>query len=323
MTDLPFTLDQLRVLKAITVKGSFREAAKSLYVSQPAISLQIQNLEKQLNVALFDRNNRNAQLTEAGEILLEYGERILALCEESCRAIEDLQAIQGGTLVIGASHTTGTYLIPHLLGLFRHKYPQVTSRLQVHSTKRICWSVANGQVDLAIIGGEIPSELNGTLKIEKCAEDELVLIVPPSHPFCKIAKISKEDLYQLRFILLGTNSTIRQVIDRKLSDNAIDTDRFRVEMELSSVEAVKNAVQAELGVAFVSITSVSKELELGLLHLVTINDLRIKRVLSLVTHPHRYRSKAVETFCNEILALFQEPSKIWSSISCPYDIAKD
>jgi len=91
MSDLPFTLDQLRILKAIAQEGSFKRAADSLYVSQPAVSLQVQNLERQLDVPLFDRGGRRAQLTEAGHLLLSYGEKILSLCQETCRAIEDLQ----------------------------------------------------------------------------------------------------------------------------------------------------------------------------------------------------------------------------------------
>ena len=108
MTDLPFTLDQLRILTAIASEGSFKKAAESLYISQPAVSLQVQNLEKQLSVPIFDRGNRKASFTEEGEVLLRYGSRILSLCDESCRAIEDLRCLNGGTLVIGASQTTGT-----------------------------------------------------------------------------------------------------------------------------------------------------------------------------------------------------------------------
>ena len=103
MSDLPFTLDQLRILKAIASEGSFKRAADSLYVSQPAVSLQVQNLERQLDVPLFDRGGRRAQLTEAGHLLLSYDEKILSLCQETCRALEDLQNLQGGTLIVGAS----------------------------------------------------------------------------------------------------------------------------------------------------------------------------------------------------------------------------
>ena len=262
MTDIPFTLDQLRILKAITTEGSFKKAADSLYISQPAVSLQIQNLERQLNIPLFDRGSRKAKLTEAGDLLVKYGARILALCEETCRALEDLENLQGGTLIVGASQTTGTYLMPRLIGLFRQRYPQVAVQLQDHSTRRISWSVANGQVDLAVIGGEIPHELQDTLHVTSYAEDELALILPKSHPFSQLHNIKKEDLYRLRFIALDTQSTIRKVIENILNQHDIDSSRFTIEMELNSIEAIKNAVQAGLGASFVSVSAIAKELEL-------------------------------------------------------------
>ena len=304
MSDIPFTLDQLRILKAIATEGSFKRAADSLYVSQPAVSLQVQNLEKQLSVPLFDRGGRRAQLTEAGHLLLSYGERIIALCQETCRAIEDLQNLQGGTLIIGASQTTGTYLLPRMIGLFRQKYPDVSVQLQVHSTRRTSWGVANGQVDLAIIGGEVPAELQDTLKIIPYAEDELALILPVFHSLAQIETIQKEDLYKLQFITLDSQSTIRKVIDKVLTRHEIDPKRLKIEMELNSIEAIKNAVQSGLGAAFVSTTAIEKELQMGVLHSAKIKDVVVKRTLSVIINPNRYCSKAAEAFSQEILPQF-------------------
>jgi DNA-binding transcriptional LysR family regulator len=304
MSDIPFTLDQLRILKAIAAEGSFKRAADTLYVSQPAVSLQVQNLEKQLNVPLFDRGGRKAQLTEAGYLLLNYGEKIITLCQETCRAIEDLQNLQGGTLIVGASQTTGTYLLPRMIGLFRQKYPDVSVQLQVHSTRRTAWGVSNGQVDLAIIGGEVPPELQETLKIVPYAEDELALILPVFHPLAKVETIQKEDLYKLKFITLDSQSTIRKVIDKVLSRCDIDTKRLKVEMELNSIEAIKNAVQSGLGAAFVSITAIEKELQMGVLHIAHIKDVEVRRTLAVVINPNRYRSKAAEAFIHEVLPQF-------------------
>ncbi len=304
MSDLPFTLDQLRILKAIAAEGSFKRAADSLYVSQPAVSLQVQNLERQLDVPLFDRGGRRAQLTEAGHLLLNYGEKILTLCQETCRAIEDLQNIQGGTLIVGASQTTGTYLLPRLIGLFRQRYPDVSVQLHVHSTRRTAWSVANGQIDLAIIGGEVPSELQDSLEIIPYAEDELALLLPILHPLAKTDTIQKEDLYKLQFIALDSQSTIRKVIDQVLSRSGIDPRRLKVEMELNSIEAIKNAVQSGLGAAFVSISAIEKELQMGIIHRAKIDEVVVKRMLSVIINPNRYRSKAAEAFNREILPLF-------------------
>jgi DNA-binding transcriptional LysR family regulator len=304
MSDLPFTLDQLRILKAIAAEGSFKRAADSLYVSQPAVSLQVQNLERQLDVPLFDRGGRRAQLTEAGHLLLSYGDRILSLCQETCRAIEDLQNLQGGTLIVGASQTTGTYLLPRMLGLFRQKYPEVAVQLHVHSTRRTAWSVANGQIDLAIIGGEVPPELQDSLEIIPYAEDELALILPVFHPLARNSQVEKDDLYKLQFIALDSQSTIRKVIDQVLTRCGIETRRLKIEMELNTIEAIKNAVQSGLGAAFVSISAIEKELQMEVLHRTKIEGVVVNRTLSVIINPNRYRSKAADAFIKEILPQF-------------------
>jgi len=310
MPDIHFTFDQLRILKAIAAEGSFKRAADSLYVSQPAVSLQVQNLEKQLNVPLFDRGGRRAQLTEAGHLLLSYGEQLLTLCQETCRAIEDLQNLQGGTLIVGASQTTGTYLLPRMIGLFRQKYPDVSVQLQVHSTRRTSWSVANGQVDLAIIGGEVPAELHDILQVIPYAEDELALILPINHPLAKVSTIQKDDLYKLNFIALDSQSTIRKVIDHVLTRCNIDPKRLKIEMELNSIEAIKNAVQSGLGAAFVSTTAIEKELKMNVLYSTQIKDVEIKRNLYVIINPSRYCSKAAEAFTMEILPQFSSKPEI-------------
>jgi DNA-binding transcriptional LysR family regulator len=309
MSDLPFTLDQLKILQAINSEGSFKKAAEKLYISQPAVSLQIQNLERQLNVPIFYRDKRKAQLTETGQLLLKYCDRILNLCEETCRSLDELQTLQSGALKIGASQTTGTYLLPRLLGIFRQKYPQINVELQVHSTRRIAWGIMNGQLDLAIVGGDIPLELRNTLEITSYAEDELALILPVTHPFSSLDSIQKEDLYRLKFIALDTESTIRRVIESNLSQNGIDSRYFKIEMELNSVEAIKNAVQSGLGAAFVSVSAISKELELNMLHWAKIEGVTIKRTLSVISNPNRYYSNTTKIFKNEILGMLFNTSK--------------
>jgi DNA-binding transcriptional LysR family regulator len=315
MSDLPFTLDQLRILKAIAAEGSFKRAADSLYVSQPAVSLQVQNLERQLDVPLFDRGGRRAQLTEAGHLLLAYGEKILTLCQETCRALEDLQNLQGGSLIVGASQTTGTYLLPRMIGAFRKTYPDVAVQLHVHSTRRTSWSVANGQIDLAIIGGELPPELQDSLDMIPYAEDELALILPTNHVFAQNQTIQREDLYRLSFIALDSQSTIRKVIDQVLTRTGIETRRLKIDMELNSIEAIKMAVQSGLGAAFLSVSAIEKELQMGVVQRVAIEGVEIKRMLSVIINPTRYRSKAADAFCREVLPLF-------TNLPMDFDVAR-
>ena len=305
MPELPFTLDQLRILKAIAEEGSFKKAADVLYVTQPAVSLQIQNLEKQLEITIFDRGGRKALLTEAGKLLLDYCQRILNQCDEACKAVEDLNSLKGGTLVVGASQTTGTYLMPRMIGLFRQKYPDVSVQLQVHSTRRTGWSVANGQIDLAIIGGQLPPELNSLLNVNPYATDELALVLPINHKLSKEKELTKEDLYKLNFVTLDSQSTTRKVVDKLLKDSGLDIQRLRIEMELNSLEAIKNAVQSGLGAAFLPVVSIERELASGTIHKPYMSDLSVTRELKLITNPSRYTSKASEAFKKNILPKFQ------------------
>ena len=138
---LPFTLQQLRILKAVATEKSFTRAAEVLFLSQPYLSKQIKILEEKLEVSLFYRSSKTISLTENGEIFLQYAERILALCEESCRALIDLKNGERGNLTVGASQTIGTYLMPRLLALFAQNYPQINLKVQVNSTRIIAKNI--------------------------------------------------------------------------------------------------------------------------------------------------------------------------------------
>lgn len=301
MADIPFTLDQLRILKAIVQEKSFKKAAESLYISQPAVSFQIQNLEKSLNTVLFYRHTRKAQLTDAGKLLSEYAIKILSICEESFKSIKDLENLKVGSLNIGASQTIGTYLMPKLIGEFRERYPNVSVRLEVHSTRKAAWEVAQGSIDLAITGGEIPIELEKVLDVQVYDCDELVLILPKTHPLAEKEYLEQNDLYKLKFLTLEENSSYRRILNNILEQNKIDSSKLHIEMELSSIEAIKNGVESGLGAAFVSISAIKKELKLKTIKQVKIKNLQVKRTLSVIVNNERYRSKAVEIFMKEIL----------------------
>ena len=226
------------------------------------------------------------------------------MCNESIRALEDLTYFQSGKLIIGASQTTGTYLMPKVIGLFRQRYPIIQIQLEVASTKKIVLDAMNRHIDIGIVGGEIPIELKKIIDITPYVEDELALILPKSHPFANLSIIKKEDLYNLKFIALTSDSTIRFVIDEILVQNEIDITKLKIEIELNSIESIKNAVQSGLGAAFISVAAIQKELKLGLLVWVKIDNVKITRILSLVLDPNRYNSKASKNFNNEILTLF-------------------
>lgn len=300
---LPFTLQQLRILKAVATEKNFTRAAELLYLSQPSLTKQIQNLEKNLDISLINRENNKISLTENGKVFSQYSERILALCEESCRALIDLKNGERGNLTIGTSQTIGIYLLPRVLALFAQNYPQIDLKVQVNSTRVIAKNVINRKIDLAVVGGEIPDEFKKNLTLKHFVEDEFSLIIPKSHPFAIKKKIPKKDLYHLNFITLNSNSTIRKFIDNILSQNQIETKQLKIIMQLNSIEGIKTAVSLGLGAAFVSSSAIEKEIELQRIEILKIENIRITRRLTIISNPECYKSKAFGFFYNELLRL--------------------
>lgn len=300
---LPFTLQQLRILKAIATEKNFTKAADVLYLSQPSLSKQIKRLEKNLDILLLNRENNRISLTENGKVFLQYSERILALCEESCRALIDLKNGNRGNLTVGASQTIGTYLMPRVFALFAQNHPQIDLKVQVNSTRIIAKNIINREIDIAVVGGEISEELKKNLTVENFVEDEFSLIISKSHPFAKKKKIYKDDLYHLNFIALNSNCNIRKFIDNILIHNKIETKKFKIIMQLNSIEAIKTAVSLGLGAAFISSSSIEKEIELKTIEIVKIENIKITRTLSIISNPECYKSKAFEFFYNELLTL--------------------
>ena len=302
---LPFTLQQLRILKAVANERSFTRAAEILYVSQPSLSKQIKILENKLGIILLNRENSTISLTEGGRVFLQYSERILALCEESCRALNDVKNGDRGNITVGASQTIGTYLMPRVLALFAQNYPQINIKVQVDSTRIVAKNVVNREIDIAVVGGDIPEDLKKNLHVENFVEDELILIVPKSHPFAlkKHKKINKDDLYHLNFITLNSTSTIRKFIDNILIQNDIETKQFNIIMQLNSIEGIKTAVSLGLGAAFVSSSAIEKEIKLKTVEIIAIENIRITRRLSIITNRQSYRTKALEFFHNELWVL--------------------
>lgn len=300
---LPFTLQQLRILKAVAAEKNFTKAAEVLYLSQPSLSKQIKTLEKNLDIVLINRENNKISLTENGKVFLQYSERILALCEESCRALIDLKNGDRGNLTVGASQTIGTYLMPRVLALFAQNYPQIDLKVQVNSTRLIANNVLNREIDIAVVGGEIPNQLKKNLTIKDFVEDELSLIISKSHPFAKKKKINKENLYYLNFITLNSNSTIRKFIDNILIQNGIETKELKIIMQFNSIEGIKTAVSLGLGAAFVSSSAIEKEVELKTIEILKIENIQIARTLSIISNPESYKSKAFDLFYNELCTL--------------------
>lgn len=306
--NLPFTLGQLQLMQAIAEHGNFTKAADQLYISQPTASQRIHNLERDLGIILFHRSSQKIQLTCAGKILLKYSHQIIGLCHEAHRALDEQKHLEAGNLVIGASPTLGIYLLPSLIGRFRKLYPQVPIQLQIQPASQMGKQIAEGQVDLAIVEGDIlPEHQPSTLRTAE-SDSEIVLVLPTSHPLAQRTSLQPQDLYELDFIVLESQSRSHQVIEEELVQGALDISRLKVGMKLGSLEAIKNAVQSGLGVAFAPLLSIQKELELGILHPLPIEEVSIRQKISVLISSEHYCSPTADTFQQQVLTPYFQAS---------------
>nr|YP_010152818.1 RuBisCO transcriptional regulator [Olisthodiscus luteus]QQW50479.1 RuBisCO transcriptional regulator [Olisthodiscus luteus] len=279
----PFTLNQLRIIKAIADCESFEKAANNLHLSQSTISLQVKKLEQNLNLLLFERGKKKAKLTSAGYILLRYSERILSLSLEVCQVLERTSTIN--IINLGTNQINNTSFIPHLLALLEQIYPQNQIKTKIECDQRVIWGVINGEIDLAIIEDEIPINLINLLQIKKCYEDEFVLIVSPSHPLSKFKTIKEKDLCHLKYITLDNDNyyQLKYLIAKVLKKSNINTEILNTKIVLDSIEALKNAVNANLGVSFLPQSSICRELESGFLHSIKIENVSLERTLFIIS----------------------------------------
>lgn len=285
------TLRQFEVFLAVARARSFRRAAEALHLSQPALSQHVRELETELGARLLDRLGRAVHLTDAGRVLEEHATRLFATLTDARRAIADLQGLQQGSLVIGASSTPGIYVLPGVLGLFRQRYPGIDVTLRLGNSEQVESLVRAGQLDLGLIGdlGRSPDEEWLTASLP----DELVLVVGPAHPWARRRDIRPEELADQPLLLREAGSATRQVTERALAGAAVS---YRAGMVLEHTEAIKQGVLAGLGVAFLSVYSVRGELATGRLRTLRVRGLRIVRHFHLIHHERRQLSAAARAF---------------------------
>nr|QWK42853.1 lysR transcriptional regulator [Laminaria ephemera] len=285
MKYFPFSLEQLRIIQAIKNEATIKQAAKKLYLSQPALSLQIQKLEYEIDSPILDRRKKQIYFTFTGELILDYADRILRLCEEADKAVVYLKKLKRISLTIGSNEIVGTYILPKIIDLFCRRYSYTHVKLEIDCTNCISWNIVNGKVDIGIVEEEeIPKELYNSLYSTPYFKEEIVLILPKSHEFKDVYSITKENLYNLDFITLKSDFVGRKLMDDILKKFNIESDKLKIKLELNSIEAIKRGVQAGLGVSFVSILMVKDELYSKRLNSVIINDRNISKRLTLIVN---------------------------------------
>jgi len=285
------TLRQFEVFLAVAKAGSFRAAAEAMHLSQPAISQHLAEMEHDLGTRLFDRLGRKVALTEAGRVLEEHAHRLFASLAGAREAVADLSGLKRGSLVLGASTTPGIYVLPRMIATFQKRYPGVTLSLRIANSALIEEQIRGNELDLGVVGGH-PLRVG-----EECVAagllDELVLIVPPSHPWARRREIPPSLLEGERLLVREEGSATRQVTERALQRAG---GHIKASMELGHTEAIKQAVIAGLGIAFVSIHAIRGDLAVGRLRATRLKGLRIQRHFHIVHNEARTLSTSARVF---------------------------
>jgi DNA-binding transcriptional LysR family regulator len=280
----------LRIFATVAQTHSFSRAAKTLYISQPAVSKGVQALEKQVGMPLIDRSARRFALTEAGEILYQHAARIFALEQEAEAALDQLQGLVTGHLSLGASYTIGNYVLPAMLGRFHGMYPGVRLSLEIGSTNQMVERLSAGPLDMAFVEGPVDAP---NLVISPWRTDTLVIIARPDHPLTREETLSAQQVFAQPFILREPGSGTREIIETALRRRGLE---LHVRMELGTNEAIKQAVQAGPGIAMMSETAVRLERSAGLLTTLDVPDFSLTRPFRRLVVAGKPLSRAAAAF---------------------------
>ncbi|HIJ82865.1 MAG: transcriptional regulator, LysR family [Magnetococcales bacterium] len=292
---MSFSDTRLRVFHAVAKHLSFTRAAEELYLTQPAVTFQIRQLEEHFNTRLFDRHHNRISLTEAGEMVFSYSERILELYRETEKAISEMTGETRGIIKLGASTTIGEYLLPPILSGYHEKFPRVQVRLSVDNTRLVVRKLEDATIDMGMVEGPIA---NKNITVAPCFEDELVVIFPPGHPFESMEEIPPAKLKDHPFVSREEGSGTRMVISEHLGKSGISYEHLDMILELGTTESVKAAVEGGVGFSIISSVALRKELQLQSLRVGRVKGIKFKRHLNFVFQKQKFRSKAVEEFLN-------------------------
>lgn len=284
---------KLKVFCTVAETRSFSKASEIIHLTQPAVSLQIQALEELYETKLFDRSSSAVSLTHAGDILYRYAKEILALYAAAEKNIGELTGLVKGSISVGASTTIGNHLLPAVLADFRRTHPKIKVHLFVGNTKRIIEFLNSGNVDFGLVEGDVARQ---KLIVEKLISDELVVIVPPLHPWAKKKEVSIYDVTKEPFILREEGSGTRQIIEKYFNKHGISAHEIKASMMLGSTSAIKEAVESGIGISIVSRWAARKESKYGSLKLLSIKEEKLLREFSLIFQKNAIGSHAVDEF---------------------------
>ncbi len=268
---------RLKVFRVVAGHLNFSRAAEELLLTQPAVTQQIKALEDEYGVPLFDRSGGRITLTPSGQALLPYAMRLKEISEEAYIAVASASGKHGGQLTIGASQTIGQYLLPNLVAGFLRENPRVSVTATSGNTDAILEALAAHKIQLALIEGPA---LRKDIHVEPFMEDQMVLVVPASHEWAD-HEIELTALKDAPLLMREFGSGSRRVIENALVQAGLGKKDIKIRMELDSTEGLLSAVEAGLGVTFVSRWAVRNQLSLGTLRLARVRGLKLSRMFSI------------------------------------------
>ena len=304
---MAINLHLLKIFHAVARSGSFSRAASELAISQPSVSIQVGELERQFGVELFEPAGKSVRLTEAGRLCYDYAGRILTLIDEAQRAMDDIKGLQRGRLLLGATQIPGTYILPALLGRLKAQLPRLEIALRIDEPRKIQEMVLRHELDLAVTGSRLALP---DLEAVPLAADEMVLIVAPAHRFAALADVPVAELSAEPFVLRERGSGSREMVDDALHRAGV---YITPALELEGVDAVKQAVAANLGVSILSRCAIELEVASGRLREVPVRGLNVRRTIWLIRHRDRQLPRVAQAF----LALVTAPPDVAVTPAAP------
>ncbi|MBE0425645.1 MAG: LysR family transcriptional regulator [Nitrospirae bacterium] len=284
---------KLKVFCTVAETKSFSKTSEIIHLTQPAVSLQIQALEEKYETKLFDRSSSTVTLTPTGEILYKYAKEILALYASAEKTIGKQTGLVKGSLTIGAGSNIGNYILPSVITEFRATHPKIKIYLIVGNTKRVVELLNAGNIDVGLVEGDVSRQ---KMIVKKLLSDELILIVPPNHPWAKKKEVSISELVKEPFIFREAGSGTRQIIEKFLARHGITPHDMKISAVLGSTEAIKDAVENGLAISIISRWAARKESKYGTLRLLGLKEEKMMRDFSVIFNKNAVSSNALDEF---------------------------
>jgi DNA-binding transcriptional LysR family regulator len=265
---------RLEVFYTVAKRLSFTKAASALFITQPAVTKHIYELEQQYNNKLFERKGNKIQLTAAGEVLLRHTESLFAIYRNIDFDMNALVHKEEGLLHLGASSTISNYVIAPLLAGFRQKFPAIRLNLINGNTEQIEKSLLEKEIELGIVEGK---SKNHEISYTEFIKDELVLVCGKNHPLAGKSELLPKALLANSFVIREHGSGTLEVIEHALKNIGIKMSELKIELQLGSTESIKSYLMHSDCLAFISIHALDKELQSGSLRIIDVTGLNIER----------------------------------------------